>query len=171
MLKLKLQYFGQLMQRTDSLEKILMLGKIEGRRSGDRGWDGCMASPTQWTWVWASSGSWWWTGKPGVLQSMGLRSRTWLEWLNNWKSWGLDPRAATRGPHGAAHMGQALTQGKGRWKGAKLISTLSFVLSWTTQGACLLGYGLCFWGSQWVSGWPVTHCPACVVSRPHFFFF
>ena len=37
----------------------------------DRGWDGWMASLTQWTWVWASSGSWWWTGKPGVLQSMG----------------------------------------------------------------------------------------------------
>ena len=36
----------------------------------DRGWDGWMASPTQWTWVWASSRSWWWTGKPGVLQSM-----------------------------------------------------------------------------------------------------
>ena len=36
-----------------------------------RGWDGWMASPTQWTWVWASSGSWLWTGKPGVLQSMG----------------------------------------------------------------------------------------------------
>ena len=37
----------------------------------DREWDGCMASPTQWTWVWVSSGSWWWTGKPGMLQSMG----------------------------------------------------------------------------------------------------
>ena len=61
MLKLKLQYFGDLMQRTDSMEKTLMLGKIEGRR---RGWqstrwlDGWMASPTQWTWVWESSRSW-----------------------------------------------------------------------------------------------------------------
>ena len=41
----------------------------------NRGWDGWMASPTQWTWVWAGSGSWWWTGKPGVLQSMGSQSR------------------------------------------------------------------------------------------------
>ena len=50
MLKLKLQYFGHLIGRTDSLEKTLMLGKIEGRREGDdRGWDGWMASPTQWT--------------------------------------------------------------------------------------------------------------------------
>ena len=68
MLKLKLQYFGHLMWRTNSLEKILMLGKIESRRRrGYRGgWDGWMASLTWWTWVWVSS-SWWWTGKPGVL--------------------------------------------------------------------------------------------------------
>ena len=58
MLKLKLQYFGHLMQRTDSFEKTLMLGKIEGgRQRGDRGWDGWMASPTQWTWVWVNSRS------------------------------------------------------------------------------------------------------------------
>ena len=38
---------------------------------GNRGWDGWMASPTQWTWVWVNSGSWWWTGRPGVLQFMG----------------------------------------------------------------------------------------------------
>ena len=49
-----------------------MLGKAGGERD-DRGWDGWMASWMQWTWVWASSGSWWWTGTPGVLQSMGLQ--------------------------------------------------------------------------------------------------
>ena len=82
MLKLKLQYFSHLMRRTDSLEKTLMAGKIESRRGDDRVWDGWMASPTQWTWVWASSGSWWWTGKPGVLQSVGLQSRTRLsDWI------------------------------------------------------------------------------------------
>ena len=42
-----------------------------GGEGDDRGWDGWMASLTRWTWVWASSGSWWWTGKPGMLQSMG----------------------------------------------------------------------------------------------------
>ena len=42
-----------------------------GGEGDDRRWDGLMASPTWWTWVWASSGSWWWTGKPGVLQSLG----------------------------------------------------------------------------------------------------
>ena len=72
MLKLKLQYFGHMMQRTNSVEKTLMLGKTEGRR-GRRWsrWDGWIASCTRWTWVWASSRSWWWTGCPGVLQSMG----------------------------------------------------------------------------------------------------
>ena len=71
MLKLKLQKFGHLMWKADSLEKTLRLGKTEGGwRTDDRGWDGWMASPTQWTWVWVNSGSWWWTGRPGVLQSM-----------------------------------------------------------------------------------------------------
>ena len=70
MLKLKPQYSGQAMWRNDSLEKTLMLGKAEGK-GDNRGWDGWMVSPTQWTWVWPSSGSWSWTGKPGMLQSMG----------------------------------------------------------------------------------------------------
>ena len=67
-LMLKLQHFGHLMRRTDSLEKTLMLGKIEGGRR--RSWqkmkwlDGITDS---WTWVWESSRSWWWTWKPGVL--------------------------------------------------------------------------------------------------------
>ena len=83
MLKLKLQYFGHLMQRADPLEKTLMLRKIEDR---NRGWDGWMASPTQWTWVWASSGSWWWTGRLGALQSMGLQrvGHDWEAELNWW---------------------------------------------------------------------------------------
>ena len=72
MLKLKLKYFGHLMRRAGSLEKTLMPGKIEGGGEGDdRGWDAWLASPTWGTWVWVSSRSWWWTGRPGVLQSMG----------------------------------------------------------------------------------------------------
>ena len=74
MLGLKLQYFGHLMQRTDSLEKTLMLGKIEGgRRRGRQRMRWWMASPTQWMWIWVNSRSWWWTGRPGVLQSMELQ--------------------------------------------------------------------------------------------------
>ena len=78
MLKLKLQYFGHLMQKTYSLEKTLMLGKIEGRRRRGQ-------QRMRWSWVWASSGSWWWTGKSGVLQSMGLQ-RIRLDWATelNW---------------------------------------------------------------------------------------
>ena len=60
------------MWRTDSLEKTLMLGKMKAGGEGDnRGWDGWMASPTQWTRVWANSRRWWRTGKPGMLHSMG----------------------------------------------------------------------------------------------------
>ena len=85
MLKLKFQSFGYLMQNTDSLEKTLILGKIEGRRR--KGWEKMrcwMASPTWWTWVWASSRSWWWTGRPGELQSMGSQraGHNWATELN-----------------------------------------------------------------------------------------
>ena len=45
--------------------------RLRAGEGGDRGWDGWMASLIQWTWVWANSGSWWWTGRPGMLQSMG----------------------------------------------------------------------------------------------------
>ena len=89
MLKLKLQNFGHLMRRADSLEKTLILGKIEGgRRRGQqrmRWLDGWMASLTQWAWVWVNSGSWWWTGRPGVLQSMGSQ-RVGHDWATelNW---------------------------------------------------------------------------------------
>ena len=77
-LMLKLKSFGHLIWRASG--KTLMLGKIEAGGEGDkRGWDGWMASPTQWTWVWVNSGSWWWTGKQGVLQSMGLQ-RVLYDW-------------------------------------------------------------------------------------------
>ena len=73
MLKLKLQHFGHLMQLT-SWKKPWCWERLKvGGEGDDRGWDGWMASPTRWTWVWVNSGSWWWTGKPGVLQSMVLQ--------------------------------------------------------------------------------------------------
>ena len=61
--------------------------RLKAEEEGDdRGWDGCMASLTQWMWIWVSSGSWWWTEKPGMLQSMGSpRVRhNWGTELKNW---------------------------------------------------------------------------------------
>ena len=72
MLKLKLQYFGHLMWSAGSLEKPWCWEGLRAGGKGDnRGWDGWMASPTRWTWVWANSWRWWKTRKPGVLQPMG----------------------------------------------------------------------------------------------------
>ena len=84
MLELKLQYFGLLMQRTDSLEKTLILGKIEGKWR--RGWH-----RNSWLdditnsmhWVWASSGRWWRTGESGVLPSRGRKELDMTERLNS----------------------------------------------------------------------------------------
>ena len=86
MLKLKLQYFGHLMRRADSLEKTRCWERLRaGGEGDDRGWDGWMASPTQWTWVWVNSGSWWRTGRPGMLRFMGLQ-RVGHDWATevNW---------------------------------------------------------------------------------------
>ena len=75
MLKLKLQYFGHLMWRANSLGKkknTWILERLRVRRRWDnRGWDGWMISPAPWTWVWTSFERWWRTGKPGMPQSMG----------------------------------------------------------------------------------------------------
>ena len=71
MLELKLQYFGHLMWRADSLERPCSWAGLKARREGDGKWYGWMASSTQWTWVCTNSGRWWRTGNPGVLQSMG----------------------------------------------------------------------------------------------------
>ena len=72
MLKLKLQYFDQLCEELTHLKRPWCWERLWAGAEGDyRGWDGWMASPTQWTWVWVDSRSWWWTGRPDMLQSMG----------------------------------------------------------------------------------------------------
>ena len=76
-MKPKLQYFGHLMGRADSLEKTLMLGNIEARR---RKGNGCMASPTQWTWIWASSGRWWRDTRCAAVHGV---TKSWT-WLSDW---------------------------------------------------------------------------------------
>ena len=73
MLKLKLQYLATWCEELNHLKRPWCWEGLKKREGNGRGWDGWMASPTQWTWVWASYGSWWWTRKPGVLQSMGLQ--------------------------------------------------------------------------------------------------
>ena len=72
MLQVKLQYSGHLMRRAGCQKSPWCWERLrEGGEGDNRGSDGWMVSLTQWTWVWVSSRSWWWTGKPGVLQSVG----------------------------------------------------------------------------------------------------
>ena len=83
MLKLKLQYFGHLMGRVDWLEKTLMVGGIGGRRRRGRQRMRWLDGITDWwMWVWVNSGSWWWTGRPGVLRFMGSQ-RVGHDWATN----------------------------------------------------------------------------------------
>ena len=83
-LKLKLQYFSHWCEEPTHWKRPWCWEWLKVGEGDDRGRDSWMASPTQWTWVWASSGSWWWTGKPGVLQSMGLQrvGHNWATELN-----------------------------------------------------------------------------------------
>ena len=71
MLKLKLQYLATWFEELTHLKRPWCWERLKvGEEGDDRGWNGWMASPTQWTWVWVNSGSWWWTRRPGVQQSM-----------------------------------------------------------------------------------------------------
>ena len=83
-LKLKLQYFGHLMWRADWLKRPWCWERLwAGGEGDDRGWDGWMASSTQWTWVWVNSRSWWWKGRPDMLRSMGLKESDTTEKVSN----------------------------------------------------------------------------------------
>ena len=91
MLKLKLQTLATWCEELSRLKRHWCWERLRaGGEGDDRGWDGWMASLTQWTWVWVDSGSWWWTGRPGVLQSMGLQivGYDWVTKLTelNWTS-------------------------------------------------------------------------------------
>ena len=86
MLKLKLQYSVSWCKELTPRKRTWRWERLEAGGAGDnRAWDSWMASLTQWTWVWVSSGSWWWTGKPGLLQSMGLQrvGHDWATQLNS----------------------------------------------------------------------------------------
>ena len=86
MLNLKLQYFGHWCEEPTHWKRPWCCERLKAGAEGvDRGWDGWVASPTRWTWVWVNSGSWWWTGRPCVLQSLGSQ-RVGHDWATelNW---------------------------------------------------------------------------------------
>ena len=86
MLKLKPQQFDHLIWKPTHWKRPWCWERLKVGRERDNGgwWDGWMASLTQWTWVWTSSGRWWRTGKPGVLQSMGSQ-RVGHDWATEWQ--------------------------------------------------------------------------------------
>ena len=102
MLKLKLQYFGHLMEELTHWKRLWCWEGLGAGGEGDhKGWGSWMTSPNQWTWVWVNSGSWWWTGRPGVLRFMGSQRvghdwATELNWTDScklklsWKTYELD---------------------------------------------------------------------------------
>ena len=99
MLRVKLQYFGHWRKELTPWKRPWCWERLKaGGEGDDRGWDVWIASPTWWTWVWASSRSWWWTGKPGVLQSNGVqraghdRELDWLRDKNSRRSQGTEAK-------------------------------------------------------------------------------
>ena len=88
MLKLNSNSLATWWEELTHLKRSWCWERLRAGEGDDRGWDSWMASSTQWTWVWVNSGSWWWTGKPGVLQSMGsqrvghdrVTELNWTEW-------------------------------------------------------------------------------------------
>ena len=98
MLKLKLQYFGHLMQELTHWKRPWCWEGLGAGGKGDyREWDGWMASPTWWTWVWVNSGSWWWTGRPGMLRFVGSQ-RVGHDWATelNWNLYVLLPTSLVK---------------------------------------------------------------------------
>ena len=96
MLKLKLQYFATWCEELTHWKRPWCWERLRaGEEGDDRGWDGWMASLTQWTWVWVDCRCWWWTGRPGVLQFMGSQrtGHNWVTELTDGKTWlsGKDP--------------------------------------------------------------------------------
>ena len=90
MWKLKLQYFGHWCEELTPWKRPWCWERLKvGGKGYNSGWHGWMAPPTLWTWVWASSRSWWLTGRPDMLQSMGSQSQTLLSDWTELKLWEL----------------------------------------------------------------------------------
>ena len=101
-LKLKLQYFGYWCEELTHWKRPWCWKRLKTKRKeGGRGWDGWMASLTWWTWVWVNSGTWWWTGRLGMLQSMesqrvGHDWMTELNWTDPALLWSPENHGETR---------------------------------------------------------------------------
>ena len=131
------------------LNRLGCWGRLKvGGEGDDRGWDGWMASLTQWTRVWVNSGSWWWTGRPGVLQSMGSQSQTrlnsWTElnWTKSVNLWGDE------GQSGSVLYGTVRHAPSEAWRKPLRILALGYLgqdsAGGTLQkllGTCWVGYG------------------------------
>ena len=86
-LRLKLQYFGHWCEELTHLKRPWCWEWLKAGGEGEnRGWDGWMASPTQWTGVWVNSGGWWWTGRPGLLLGLPRVRHDWVTELH-WMIW------------------------------------------------------------------------------------
>ena len=107
-----------------------LLLKVRGEGE-DRGWDGWMALPTQWTWVWVISKSWWWTGRLGVLQSMGLQ-RVGHDWATELTDWLEAPAPGQRSPVTMLEISQDCCIVAAEMKAPPL---LCFSLSWTLMNS------------------------------------
>ena len=146
MLNLKLQYFGHLMRRVDSLKRLWCWEGLGAGGEGDYwGWDGWMASWTPWTWVWVNSGRWWWTGRPGVLQFMGLQrvGHDWATELNREYFWAsLVAQMVKRRPAVWETWVQSLGQEDSLEKEmATHSSTLAWKIPWTEEPGGLQSMG------------------------------
>ena len=128
-----------------------------GGEGGHRGWDGWMASLTRWTWVWVDSGSWWWTGKPGVLQSMESQRvrHNWATELN-WTDMSSFSSFLSKKVWRRIQTVWCLW---GEWRGQnwKIISCppalyLGLLDLCTTGGDALFSEGGSSWGEYWF--WP-----------------
>ena len=133
MLKLKLHYFGHLMWRAHLLKRPWCWERLRaGGEGDDRWWDGWMASQTQWTWVWVNSRSWWWTVRPGMLQSIGMQ-RVGREWATESQQCGNYPLVFTGEKEACKQLGIV----KGPWNVEELdqetLAEIFFIIRWDIQ--------------------------------------